>query len=206
MSISRFLIAGASVLALGIVTGCESSIGPVSLEIETGGVRHDDFVIVPIHEYGRLHGSKMLSMDALVVPSEEVLTLPEFSVGWTFTTLLVSVYHPEFVYAWTGKAKTPDGDMTMPRIRPKRLADHIEEHGGISLLAVEAHLDRLLLDYVPAFEAGEPRRRLRRYLPGLRELARRASWQSRPSSRWPTEADARRDLDETLRDMADAMQ
>jgi hypothetical protein len=199
-------MAAATALILVITAGCDSSMGPVHLRIETGGIRYDDFVIVPIQEYGRFHGSKMVSMDALVVPSEEALTLPKFSTGWTFTTFLVSVYHPEFVYAWTGKAKTPGSEMTLNPLRPQRLIDYAEEHGGISLRMVEAHLDLILIDYVPAFEAGESRRKLRRHLPGLRELAGRASWQSRPSSRWPTEAAARADLEETLRAIANAMQ
>jgi hypothetical protein len=203
---SRKLLAGATALALVVATGCDSSIGPVHLQIQTGGVRFDDFVIEPTQEYGRIHGSKMVSMDALVVASEEELTLPTFSTGWTFTTLLVSAYHPEFLYVWTGEAKTAFGEMTLPPLKPQRLVDYLEEHGKISLRMVEAHLDRILLSYVPVFESAESRKRLRRYLPSLRDLVQRASWQSRPSSHWATEADARADLQETLRAISESMQ
>jgi len=204
-----------------ITAGCASSIGPVHFRIETQGVRYDDFVIEPTQEYGRFrietqgvryddfvieptqeygrfHSSKMVSMDALVVASEEELTLPRFSVGWTFTTLLVSAYHPEFVYAWTGKARSAGGEMTLPPLSPQSWADYLEEHGGVSLRVVDGHLDRILLAYVPVFEPGDPRKRLRRYLPGLRALVSRASWQSRPSSHWPTEAKARADVEQKL--------
>ena len=58
----------------------------------------------------------------------------------------------------------------------------------------------------PAFEARESRKRLRRYLPGLRELVQRASWLSRPSSRWRTEADARAEVQETLQTISELMQ
>ena len=50
----------------GAVTGgCNSSVGPVQLPIKTRGVRYHDFVIEPEQEYGSIHGSNMLSMDAL---------------------------------------------------------------------------------------------------------------------------------------------
>ena len=52
----------------GAVTGgCNSSVGPVQLPIQTRGVRYHDFVIEPAQEYGNRHGSKMVSMDALIV-------------------------------------------------------------------------------------------------------------------------------------------
>lgn len=197
-------IAAAS--ALVFVTGCVFSAGPVHLRINTGGERYDDFVIEPVQEYARLHSSEMVRMDALVVASEEELTLPEFSTGWTFQTLLVSAYHPEFVYAWTGQAKTASGEMTLRPLEPQRWADFIEEHGEVGLRVVQNHLELLLASYVPAFEAGEPRKRLRRYLPGLRDLAQRARWLSKPSSRWRTEADARAEVEETLQAVSNMMQ
>jgi len=190
----RSLIAAGIALALVAATGCDSSIGPVHLRIQTGGVRYDDFVIQPTQEYGRLHSSKMVSRDALVVASEEELTLPKFSTGWTFTTLFVSAHHPEFLYAWTAEAKSASSEMTLRPLQPQRLVDYLEEHRGVSLRVVQNHLELLLVSYVPAVEAGESRKRLRRYLPGLRELVQRASWRSRPSSRWRTEADARAEV------------
>lgn len=188
-----------------VAGGCDSSIGPVHLEIDTGGVRYDDFVIEPVQEYGGFHGSKMVSMDAMVVASEEALSLAEFRVGWTFTTLLVSAYHPEFTYVWTGQAKTRRSEMMLPALKPQKWSDYRDEHGEVSLRMVEAHLDRILLSYIPAFEPGERRRRLRRYLPGLHELADRATWQSRPSSHWANEAEARADLHATLQKISDSL-
>lgn len=204
--VSRSLIAAGIALVLAAVAACASSVGPVHLRIETDGVRYDDFVIEPTQEYGRLHGSKMVSMDALVVASEEELTLPKFPAGWTFTTLLVSAYHPEFVYAWTGEARSAGGEMTLPPLKPQSWTDYLEEHGEVGLRVVGHHLDRILLAYVPVFEPGEPRERLRRYLPGLRELVARASWLSRLSSHWPTEAEARADVEEKLRAISELMQ
>ncbi len=84
--------------------------------------------------------------------------------------------------------------MTLRPLQPQRLVDYLEEHRGVSLRVVQNHLELLLVSYVPALEAGESRKRLRRYLPGLRELVQRASWRSRPSSRWRTEADARAEV------------
>lgn len=196
----------ATASALVFVTGCDFSAGPVHLRIDTGGERYDDFVIVPFQEYGRFHGSKMVLMDALIVASEEVLTLPEFSTGWTFQTLFVSTYHPEFVYAWTAEAKTASGEMTLRPIEPQRWAHYLEEHGEVGLNVIQNHLEQLLASYVPAFEAGEPRRRLRRYLPGLRDLVQRARWLSKPSSRWRTQADARAEVEETLQAISKLMQ
>ena len=63
----------------------------------------------------------------------------------------------------------------------------------------------MLLSYVPVFEAGESRKRLRRYLPGLHDLVERASWLSKPSSRWPTEADARAGLEEAFQAVSELM-
>jgi hypothetical protein len=192
----RTLIAAAS--ALVFVSGCDFSAGPVHLQILTGGVRYDDFVIQPMQEYARFHSSKMVLMDALIVASEEQLTLPKFSVGWTFQVLGVSVHHPEFLSTWTGESKSPNREMTLRPLQPQRWVDYLKEHGEVGLHVVENHLQVMLLSYVPVFEAGESRKRLRRYLPGLRELVQRASWLSRPSSRWPTEADARAEVQETL--------
>jgi hypothetical protein len=202
----RSLIAAGTALALVAVTGCESSIGPVHLRIQTGGVRYDDFVIQPTQEYGRFHSSKMVSMDALIVSSEEELTLPKFSAGWTFQTLFVSAFHPEFTYVWTAEAKSASSEMTLRPLQPQRWVDYIEEQGEVSLRVVQIHLEQLLVSYVPAFEARESRKRLRRYLPGLRELVQRASWLSRPSRRWRTEADARAEVQETLQTISELMQ
>jgi hypothetical protein len=178
----------------------------VHLQIQTGGVRYDDFVIQPTQEYGRFHSSKMVSMDALVVASEEELTLPKFSAGWTFQTLFVSAYHPDFLYVWTAEAKSASSEMTLRPLQPQRWVDYLEEHGEVSLRVVQNHLELLLASYVPAFETRESRKRLRRYLPGLRELVQRASWLSRPSSRWRTEADARAEVQETLLLISKSMQ
>lgn len=80
--------------ALLFLAGCGFETGPVHLRIQTGGLRYDDFVIQPVQEYGRFHGSKMVRMPPLVVASEEDLVVPKFSAGWTFQALLVSAYHP----------------------------------------------------------------------------------------------------------------
>ena len=93
----------------------------------------------------------------------------------------------------------------MPALRPQSWVDYLDEHGEVSMRMVEGHLDRLLLVYIPVFEAGESRRRLRRYLPGLHALVGRASWQSQPSSHWATEDQARGDLRETLQAISDSM-
>lgn len=200
----RSLIAAAS--ALFLVTGCDFSAGPVHLRIQTGGERYDDFVIEPVKEYSRFHSSEMVRMDALVVASEEELTLAKFSTGWTFAALFVSAHHPEFLYVWTGEAKSASSEMTLRPLQPQRWVDYLEEHGEVSLMVLQNHLELMLVSYVPAFETGEPRKRLRRYLPGLRELAQRASWLSRPSSRWRTEADARAEVQETLKAISELMQ
>ena len=199
----RSLIMAASLLVL--LAGCEYLAGPVYLRIQTGGERFEDFVIEPVQEYGRIHSSEMVVMDGVVVASEEDLTLPEFSVGWTFTTLLVSAYHPEFVYAWTGQVDSTSDELILSPIRARRWEDLIEEYGEVSLSVVANHLDLLLTSYVPVFEAGEPRQRLRRYLPGLRELIQNASWVSGDARRWDTEDEARADLLETLETFADLM-
>ncbi len=199
----RSLIMAASLLVF--LAGCEYLAGPVYLRIQTGGERFEDFVIEPVQEYGRIHSSEMVVMDGVVVASEEDLTLPEFSVGWTFTTLLVSAYHPEFVYAWTGQVDSSSDELILSPIRARRWEDIIEEHGEVSLSVVANHLDLLLTSYVPAFDAGEPRKRLRRYLPGLRELIQDASWISGDARRWDTEDEARADLLETLESLADLM-
>lgn len=199
----RSLILAASLLAF--LAGCEYLAGPVYLRIQTDGERFEDFVIEPVQEYGRIHSSEMVVMDGIVVGSEEDLTLPEFSVGWTFTTLLVSAYHPEFVYAWTGQADSSSDELILSPIRARRWEDIIEEHGEVSLNVVANHLELLLTSYVPTFDAGEPRKRLRRYLPGLRELIQNASWVSGDARHWDTEDEARTDLLETLETLADLM-
>ena len=201
----RWVIACVHALIVVVTSGCDSSIGPVHLQIQTGGVRYEDFVIEPTQEYGRIHGSKMVTMDAQVVASEQALVLSGFTAGWTFTALLVSVYHPEFIYAWTSQAKSPNGEIELPPLHPRKWSDYIDEHGEVSLRMVEAHLDRILLGYIPVFEPGESRRRLRRYLPGLRGLVEQASWKSKPSSHWVSEAEARADLHETLQAISESM-
>ena len=201
---ARSLVAAASILA--VVSGCVFDAGPAELRIQTGGVRYDDFVIVPVQEYGRFHSSEMVLMDALVVPTEEDLTLPKFKAGWSFMTLLVSGYHPEFAYAWTGKADSSSKELILSPMRTRRWADYREEYGEVSLMVAGGHLDNLLLSYLPAFEPGEQRLHLRRYLAGLRELVESASWQSGDSRIWATEAEARADLQEKVQALSDLMQ
>jgi hypothetical protein len=188
------------------VTGCVFEAGPAHLRIQTDGKRYDDFVIEPIQEYGRIHSSEMIVMDALIVASEEELTLPKFSTGWTFTSLLVSAYHPEFVYAWTGKADSSSDELMLSPMRPRRWADYLEEYGEVSMEVVGGHLDNLLRSYVPTFEAGESRKRLRHYLRGLGELVQRASWLSGDSRLWATETEARADMQYKLQALSDLMQ
>jgi hypothetical protein len=193
----------ASILVL--LAGCDFSAGPAYLRIETGGERYDDFVLEPVQEYGRIHSSEMVVMDGVVVASEEDLTLPEFSVGWTFTTLLVSAYHPEFAYSWTGQADSSSDELILSPIRPQRWEDYLEEHGEVSLSVVWNQLEHLRISYVPVFEAGESRKHLQRYVPGLRELIQIASWVPADSRHWATEDEARADLAEMLQALADLM-
>jgi hypothetical protein len=54
-------------MTVAVTGGCNSSVGPVQLQIKTRGVRYDDFVIEPTQEYGHKHGSKTVSMDAQIV-------------------------------------------------------------------------------------------------------------------------------------------
>jgi hypothetical protein len=200
----RSLTVAMSILVF--VTGCVFEAGPAYLRIQTDGKRYDDFVIEPIQEYGRIHSSEMIVMDALIVASEEELTLPKFSAGWTFSSLLVSAYHPEFVYAWTGKADSSSDELLLSPLRPRRWADYREEYGEVSMQVVAGHLDNLLRSYVPTFEAGESRKRLQRYLPGLGELVKSASWLSGDSRGWATEAEARADLQDKLQALSELMQ
>ena len=197
------LAAMAVVLA---ATGCEFRAGPASLRIDTGGERYTDFVIEPVQEYGWIHSSEMVRMPALVVASEEDLTLASFETGWNFTTLLVSAYHPEFLYSWTGKVDSESDDLILSPLRPRKWTDFLAERGEIGLEPVANHLEHLLGTYVPAFAPGEPRRRLRRYLPGLEALARAATWSRADTRRWATEAEAREDLARRLRALSEAMQ
>lgn len=200
----RALIGGA--IPLVLVTGFFFSAGPAYLRIDTGGERYDDFVIEPVQEYARFHSSKMVRMETLVVASEEDLTIPEFATGWTFATLLVSAFHPEFLYAWTGKADSSSDALNLSPLRPKRWTDYLEEHGEVSLHVVANHLDLLLTSYVRTFEVGEPRRRLRRYIPGLRALVQKASWLSADSRYWRSEDEARADLERKIQSLSDMMQ
>jgi len=190
---------------LVLAAGCDFSAGPAYLRIETGGERYDDFVLEPVQEYGRIHSSEMVVMDGVVVASEEDLILPEFPVGWTFTTLLVSAYHPEFAYSWTGQADSSSDELVLSPIRPQRWEDYLEEHGEVSLSVVWNHLELLRISYVPAFESGEPRKRLKRYVPGLRELIQKASWVAADSRYWAAEDEARADLEEMLQALVDLM-
>jgi hypothetical protein len=199
----RPLIMALSTLVL--VAGCDFSAGPAYLRIETGGERIDDFVLEPVQEYGRIHSSEMVVMDGVVVASEEDLTLPEFSVGWTFSTLLVSAYHPEFAYSWTGQADSSSDELILSPIRPQRWEDYLEEHGEVSLSVVWNQLEHLRISYVPVFEAGESRKHLQRYVPGLRELIQIASWVPADSRRWATEDEARAELEEMLQALVDLM-
>ena len=59
---------------------------------------------------------------------------------------------------------------------------------------------------MPAFPAGEQRRRLRQYLPGLQELVARASWQDADVRRWGSESTARAELANLLEQLAALMQ
>jgi len=199
----RSLIMAAS--SFIFVAGCDFSAGPVYLRIETGGELYDDFVLEPVQEYGRIHSSEMVVMDGVVVASEEDLTLPEFPVGWTFTTLLVSAYHPEFAYSWTGQVDSSSDELILSPIRPQRWEDFLEEHGQVSFNVVWNHLEHMRISYVPAFDTGEPRKRLQRYLPGLRELIQNASWVSGDSRLWATEDEARAGLEEMLQALAEMM-
>ena len=203
--ISRPLSIAVTTLML-VLPGCSFSAGPANFHIETGGVRYDDFVIEPIQEYGRIHSSDMVVMDPLIVASEEEMTIPPFSTGWFFTTLLVQAFHPEFVYSWTGKADSSREDLILSPLRPRRWSEYLEEHEEVSMQVVGNHLDQLLTSYLPAFEPGEPRSRLRRYLPGLRELLGRARWLAGDARYWATEAAGRAALEQKLQALDALMQ
>ena len=198
------MLAG-TVMAVSGAVGCVRSVGPLPLLIETGEVSREDFVIVPIQEYGRLHSSDMVPMKPMIVASGRELSIPRFTAGPTFTTLLVSVYHPEFVYTFTGDSQS-GGPITLLPVQPQTWDEYRAEHGNIPLRVVHAHLERLLLDYVPVFPEGEERARLRRYLPGLEELVGRAEWtRGDAGARWPAETDGRTALGDLLRQIGEAI-
>jgi hypothetical protein len=181
-----------------LLTGFFWSAGPATLWIETGGSPREDFVIRPVKEFARLHSSRMVPMASLVASSERELTIPRFSAGWSFQGLLVSVFHPEFEYAWNRADKSLGGELKLPVIRPRAWSELLAAEEGVALRHVDAHLDRLLGSWVPAFAEGPPRAALRRYLPGLRRLVEHARWHTGDASFWSDEAAARAALAETL--------
>ena len=112
--------------------------------------------------------------------------------------------NPEAVGA-SSQADSSSEELILSPLQPQRWTDYIEQHGEVSLSVVANQLHHLQIAYVPVFEAGEPRQRLRRYLPGLRELIQNASWVSGDARHWDTEDEARADLLETLETLADLM-
>lgn len=185
-----------------VLSGCDFTAGPAYLRIETGGVRYEDFVVEPVQEYGRIHSSKMVKMPGIVVASEEDIVIPRFSTGPLFSTLLVSVYHPEFMYDWTGQADSNSDELLMTPAQPRLWSDYIEKEGPPHMERVWNHLELISCCYVPAFDPGGPRQRLQRYLPVLTEIVARSKWQPGDSSRWPNEQAARAQLEAQLEALA----
>lgn len=185
--------------------GCDSTAGPAYLRIETGGVRYDDFVIEPVQEYGRIHSSKMVKMPGIVVASEEDIVIPRFATGPLFSTLLVSVYHPEFMYDWTGRTDSNSDQLLMSPVRPRLWSEFIEQEGPPNMERVWNHLELMSCCYVRAFDPGGPRQRLQRYLPVLTEIVAKSKWQSGDSSRWSSEEAARAQLEAQLEALAEML-
>lgn len=193
-------------VVVAVLCGCDLAAGPAYLRIETGGIRYDDFVIEPVQEYGRIHSSEMVKMAGIVVASEEDIVIPRFTIGPLFSTLLVSVYHPEFLYDWTGQMDSNSDELVMSPVRPRLWRDYIENEGAPSMQRAWNHLELMSCCYVPAFDEGAARQRLRRYLPGLREIVANSTWQSGDPSLWPSEDAARADLDARLEAIAAMLQ
>ncbi len=73
------------------------------------------------------------------------------------------------------------------------------------MIEIPSRMSLILAASVLVFVAGEPRKRLRRYLPGLHALIQKGRWVSGDSRRWATEDEARAELLETLQTLAELM-
>lgn len=192
-----------SLIALLLTAGCVPWVGPVEVRIETGGVRQDDFVIHPAKMYGMIHSSTAKWLAPQVVSSETDITIPRSWSGLTFSSFHVHVYHPEYVPAFTGLSST--GRIVLPPVQLESWTSRLDSR-GVSVRTARMHLQRLRENWIPAFQPGQERTRLRRYLPGLEQLMARVTLQPEDLGLWSTIEAARADLDTDLRALADLMQ
>jgi hypothetical protein len=193
------VVTGANLL---LAAGCVPWVGPVHLRLETGGVRQDDFVIHPAKMYGRIHGADAEWLAPQVVSSETDLTIPRSWAGATFSSFHVYVYHPEFVPTLAGESKS--GKITLRPVRLESWTGRLDSP-GVSVTTARMHLKRLRENWIPAFEPGPARVRLRRYLPGLEQLVARVTLEPEDEGQWGTIEAGRTDLDSDLRSLAEMM-
>ena len=193
----------ASFLALQLTAGCVPWVGPVEVRLETGGVRQDDFVIHPAKMYGLIHSSRAKWLAPQVVSSETDLTIPRSWSGLAFTSFHVYVYHPEYVPTFTGLSST--GRIVLPSVPMESWTSRLDS-SGVSGRTARMHLQRLRENWIPAFQPGPERARLRRYLPGLEQLVARVTLQPEDLGLWSTIEAARADLGTDLKALADLMQ
>jgi hypothetical protein len=199
---SRTLRAVTGSMLLLLATGCVPWVGPVELRLETGGVRQDDFVIRPARIYGMIHSDDAEWLAPQVVSSETDLTIPLSWCGVTFSSFRVYVYHPAFVPAFTGESKS--GKITLPPVPLESWTSRLASH-GVSVTTARMHLKRLRENWIPAFEPGPARARLRRYLTGLEQLVARVTLEQEDLGHWVTIEAARADLNGDLRSLAETM-
>ena len=199
---SRMLRAVTGSILLLLAAGCVPWVGPVEIRLETGGVRQDDFVIRPARMYGRIHHADAEWLAPQVVSSETDLTIPPSWCGVTFSSFHVYIYHPAFVTTFTGESKR--GKITLPPVPLKSWTSRLASH-GVSVTTARMHLKGLRENWIPAFEPGPARARLRRYLPGLEQLVARVTLEPEDLGHWVTIEAARADLDGDLRSLAEMM-
>jgi hypothetical protein len=194
---ARLSLAASACLVLS-ASGCAPWVGPFHARIETGEAPVDDFVIVPGKLLARLHHTETVYLESRVVPSEREITLPRISRGPTFVGLVINAHHPRFRSAQSRVEPDSGGRVDLKPIRPVSWSAYLADGGVLDLERVYNHLYAMRAIYVPAFEAGEARRGLKPYLPGLVELAARAEVARGDLRRWGTEEAARRAIDDEL--------
>jgi hypothetical protein len=185
-----------------LLIGCLPWVGPLSVRIDTGGVPYDDFVIQVGKHYGHGHGTDVKTLVPRIVSSGEDLTLGRMLAGPTLTSIAVVAFHPAFDHGWTMRARSFGSSVAFPAIRPVTWTEILENEGRVSMKKVYNHLESIRIYYVPAFPE-EEHQKLRRYLPGLRELVARARFligdlHKTDELDWFDDASARKDLVRSL--------